>query len=134
VEWISIISTVIAGLGGAGGIAAAVLVFSQRRKLKAEAADVIADSAVGLLAPYREELTRLGHDLAAARAETADARHEARHARREMSRARDEAQELADTLRRWRMAILRPGVSIEELRSMVSSGESGANGGHPQLR
>jgi hypothetical protein len=126
VDWVATVTSAFAAVGGAGGITAAVLVFSQRRKLKAEAADVIADSAVGLLAPYREELARLRADVVEARAETAEARIEARDARREMSRARDEAQEIADTLRRWRMAIMRPSATIEELRAMV--GSYGTNG------
>ncbi len=128
-DWVAIVTSIIAALGGITGITGVVLVLSQRRKIRADAAEVITDSALGLVGPYREELDRVRAETAEARAEAQEARQEARRAREAMSRARDEAQQLAETIRSWRMMIMRPGVTVEDLRAMV--GDPGVNGTFP---
>lgn len=57
--WVAWATTTIGVLGGLGGIAALLLVPGQRRKAKADAAAVIVDSAVELLAPLQANAERL---------------------------------------------------------------------------
>lgn len=61
-NWGQVLSA-IGVLGGLGGLAALVLVPLQRRKLKADAAQVIVDSAMDLLQPFRERVEQLEKDL-----------------------------------------------------------------------
>lgn len=65
-----ILVSLIVGLGGAGGIGALLKVRSDKnqlaagtKKIQAEAADILADSAVALLGPFREEIDRLRVEL-----------------------------------------------------------------------
>jgi len=65
-DWMTILISLVVAVGGAGGVVQLLTVRSNKKnltagteKIKAEAADILADSAVSLLAPLREELSRL---------------------------------------------------------------------------
>lgn len=65
-DWVTVATGVIIALGGGGGVFQLMRVRADRRavlagteKARAEAADILSDAAVGLLAPLREELTRM---------------------------------------------------------------------------
>jgi hypothetical protein len=98
--------SLIGALGGLSGLGVGVGVLTQRRKLKADAADVLTDTALTLVAPLRAELDNV---------------------RGEMAAARREATALTETLRRWRWAILDPRAELDALRRMVVA-DIGHNG------
>ncbi|MFI5839466.1 hypothetical protein ACIA8K_07100 [Catenuloplanes sp. NPDC051500] len=100
------ILTAIAALGGMLGAAGGFAVLAQRRKLRADAADVITDTALTLVTPLRERVAELEDQTRTATANV-----------RELSGA---VALMTDELRRWRAAILSPHVSRDELRAMVS--------------
>jgi hypothetical protein len=81
----------IAAAGGIGGIATTATVLLQRRKLKADAAEVLTDTALALLQPLRDRID-------------------------EMDR---EARIVTGILRRWTVAILSPTADVQQLRRMV---------------
>ena len=103
-------TTVLGGLGALAGVAALVNAFVGRGKTRAEATQIITGSAVSMMTEFEA-------DAKAARAEAAQARTE-------MRAVREEAHLLAEELHRLRMAIMRPGASLESLRLLVS----GTNG------
>ncbi len=121
------IIAVVAAVGGLGGIGAFLQVFSQRRKFKAEATDVLTDTALTLVEPLRERVAELEEEARRTRAEVAQARSEARA-------LRDEVVDLAGVLRRWRTAILTRAVSREELERMVREDSLPTILGHIQER
>ncbi|GAB7039693.1 MULTISPECIES: hypothetical protein [Catenuloplanes] len=98
--------TVIAALGGLLGAAGGLTVWAQRRKLQADTADVLTDTALTLVQPLRERVTEL-------EAET-------REASRNVRELNDAVVSLTGTLRDWRIAILSPHVTRDELRAMVT--------------
>ena len=64
-RWLTILGSLVLALGGSAGMAQLFQVRSTKRnllagteKIKAEAADILSDSAVALLAPLRDELVR----------------------------------------------------------------------------
>lgn len=64
-SWVSVLATVIVSAGGGGGLFQLLKIRSDNKsiaagtsKARAEAADILSDTAVALLAPLREELTR----------------------------------------------------------------------------
>ncbi|MDP9799337.1 putative coiled-coil protein SlyX [Catenuloplanes nepalensis] len=100
------ILTAIAALGGLLGAAGGVAVLAQRRKLRADAADVITDTALTLVQPLRERVTEL--------------EERTRSATRQVDELSASVATLAGTLRSWRLAVLSPHVTRDELRAMVS--------------
>lgn len=65
-SWVSLLTGAIVALGGGGGLYQLLKVRSDRKniaagteKARAEAADILSDTAVALLAPLREELARM---------------------------------------------------------------------------
>jgi hypothetical protein len=118
-NWLMVISTVLASVLGGGGVAAIITAFSRRRVSKVEAADRLNESTLEWAAAVKA-------DAADARRETADARREMAEMRLEMSTVRREAEALAQDLRRLRLAILDPFATLDQLRSMVAGG--GPNG------
>ncbi|GGK89073.1 hypothetical protein [Mangrovihabitans endophyticus] len=99
------ITTIIGALGGASGLAALVASFLGRRKIRAEAADVITDTALTLVEPLQKRVRELDAEVTRAR-----------------SLAREAADALADALsliRRWRSAIVSQVVTREQLREMA---------------
>ena len=130
--WVQILLSVLGVLGGAGGITAIATVVLQRRKFKADAADVITDTALTLVDPLRQRVKELEAEAAGARKETASAHQEAAAARAEIREFRSAITELTGMMRRWRAAILAPDASLDALRVMVTS-EPGTNGHGPTL-
>ncbi|GAB3139031.1 hypothetical protein GCM10027290_07450 [Micromonospora sonneratiae] len=114
--WVQTLLSAVAVLGGAGGITAVVTVLTQRRKLKADAADVLTDTALTLIDPLRARVADL-------EAETARARQQAIAANNEISELRVAVQEMTVIIRRWRAAILAPNVTVEELRQIVATSD-----------
>jgi TolA-binding protein len=65
-NWVSLVTGAIVALGGGGGLYQLLKVRSDKRnisagteKARAEAADILSDTAVALLAPLRDELARM---------------------------------------------------------------------------
>jgi len=85
-------------VGGLTGLAALLLVPSQRRKAQADAASVIVDSAVDLLEPLRTEV--------------ADAKAKARELTAELRKAER-------IVRLIRRELERPAPSVQKLREIV---------------
>ncbi|MDR7278944.1 hypothetical protein [Catenuloplanes atrovinosus] len=108
------ILTAIAALGGLLGAAGGIAVLAQRRKLRADAADVITDTALTLVQPLRERVAEL--------------EERARAATRQVDELSASVATLTGTLRGWRLAILSPHVSREELRAMVTLPVEAPNG------
>lgn len=121
------IIAIVAALGGLGGIGAFFQVFSQRRKFKAEATDVLTDTALTLVEPLRQRVAELEEEARRTREEVKQARNDARA-------LRDEVVDLAGVLRRWRTAILTRAVSREELERMVREDSLPTILGHIQER
>lgn len=92
-------------LGGTGGIAALGSVVVQRRKFRADAADVLTGTALTLV----KELE----------AEAVSARQELASARRECAELRQVVAALTATMTRWKYTVMDPYVSVEQLRTMV---------------
>jgi hypothetical protein len=98
---ISIIGA-IGGLSGLGALIAAVLT---RKKVRAEAADVITDTALTLVEPLQRRVRELDVEVTELRA-----------------KVRNATDVLADAMamiRRWRASMLSAGVDREQLREMA---------------
>ncbi|BAL87285.1 hypothetical protein AMIS_20650 [Actinoplanes missouriensis 431] len=117
-----IVTAVIGVLGGIGGLGALVGSVFQRRKIRAEAADVLTDTALTLVEPLQERVKEVTK-------EAKEAREEARQAREEMADLRTSLAELMGLMRRWRAAVLSPHVSRETLMEMVRTDEVGSSNG-----
>jgi hypothetical protein len=113
--WIQIVLSTVGLIGGAGGITAIATVLLQRRKFKADAAEVLTDTALTLVQP-------LGARVAELEAESLKARRQAEVASHEISELRASVQAVTAMMRRWRAAILAPDATIEKLRIMVGAG------------
>lgn len=111
-SWVQILITVVGLLGGAGGIAAVATVAVQRRKLKADTADVLTDTALQLVEPLKARVREL-------EGEVQTTRRSAVAANSEVERLRDSVRDLATVVRRWRAEILAPDATLEHLREMV---------------
>lgn len=98
-------------LGGTGGLAALASIVLQRRKLRADAADVLTDTAITLVRELEQE--------------AASARKELASARRECAELREVVALLNATMTRWRYAIMDPYVSVDQLREMVNNKANG---------
>lgn len=109
-----LVTAIIGVLGGIGGLGALVGSVFQRRKIRAEAADVLTDTALTLVEPLQARVKEVT-------AEAKEARTEARQAREEMSDLRTSLAEVMGMLRRWRTAVLSPHITREELMEMVRS-------------
>ena len=114
--WSQTLTSVIAALGGLSGLGAGLAVWLQRRKFKADAADVLTDTALTLIEPYREELKQTREENRALRSEVA----ELREAVEEVPELRSAVARLTAEFARIRAAILHPGATLERLRMMVT--------------
>lgn len=110
--WLQILLSAIGLLGGTGGVVAAAAVLVQRRKLKADAADVISDAAVGLVAPLKARIAELEADAVTARRGMAAANGE-------LDRLKDSMRDLTRMMLRLRTEILSPDANLDRLREMV---------------
>lgn len=113
---VPIIVALIAGPLGAGMIPL-VQAFRGRGRARADAVDVISDTA-------REWVTDFKVEAQSARTETAALRAE-------VGRCREEATALADELHRLRLAILAPSATIDGLRALVRRGSGAGMNGAP---
>lgn len=118
--WTTAVIAAVTGLSG-GGLATIVQGLFSRRKTKADAADVLTDTAVSWA-------TALKADADSARREASEAYEAARAARRELTEVHRQMAALADEvemvtlrLRQWRTAILDPQATLERLRAMVDA-------------
>lgn len=116
---VQVATTVIGVLGGIGGSAALVGQIFQRRKIRAETADVLTDTALTLVEPLQKRVQEVTAEAREAREETRQSREETRQAREEMGELRESLGEVIAMLRRWRAAVLNPHVTREELQEMV---------------
>ncbi|MEV4628839.1 hypothetical protein AB0J90_21480 [Micromonospora sp. NPDC049523] len=119
--WIQILLSVVGLLGGTGGVTAIATVALQRRKFRADAAEVLTDTALTLVDPLK---TRVGE----LEAEIQRARRQAAVASREIRELRDAVQELTALIRRWQRAIFAADATIERLREYILASESGGPG------
>lgn len=126
-SWVQTLITVVGLLGGAGGIAALAATLLQRRKIRADAADVITDTALTLVEPLRTRVAELETEAAGARREATAAREQAEQANIEISDLRAVVRELTGLLTHWRQAVLEtagardPEAALARLRVMVST-------------
>lgn len=108
----AVIIAVVGALGGLGGAGAFVTVFLQRKKFKAEAADVLTDTALTLVEPLQARVRELETEARATRTEVRNATTEARTLKNELH-------DVIAVLRRWRSAVLTSSITREELERMV---------------
>jgi len=101
------VTAVIGAVGGLGGIAALIGAVFQRKRIRAETADVLTDTALTLVEPLQKRVRELDQ--------------EAREARKEVRTLRDELGDMIATLRRWKAAILDDRVDREHLVRMVQT-------------
>ncbi|MFI7073550.1 hypothetical protein [Micromonospora sediminicola] len=126
-SWVSTVITIIGLVGGAGGVAALVATIMQRKKIKADAADVITDTALTLVEPLRARVTELEVEVKGARTQVNAAREQAEAAQSEIGDLRATVRELTRMLKSWRSAIVRaaaaedPGTALQQLRVMVTA-------------
>lgn len=131
--WAQVLISALGVVGGLGGIGAVAGVLSQRRKLKADAAGVLTDTALELVEPLRVRIRELESEAASSRRATATVNGELDQMRRSARDATAALQEATATLRAWRAAILSPTASLDGLRHMVSAdpGVGPARNGRP---
>ncbi|MGI5149141.1 hypothetical protein ACQEVC_22715 [Plantactinospora sp. CA-294935] len=111
--WVQILLSAIGILGGGGGVASAAAVLLQRRRFRADAADVLTDTALTLVQPLKLRVAEL-------EAETIVARQQVEKATREVSELRTVVREATAMIRRWRTAILAPDATMGQIRTLVS--------------
>ncbi|MGW4465378.1 hypothetical protein [Micromonospora sp. NPDC004704] len=119
--WIQILLSVVGLLGGTGGVTAIATVALQRRKFRADAAEVLTDTALTLVDPLKTRVAEL-------EAETQRARRQAAVASREIGELRDAVQQMTDLLRRWQRAIFATDATIERLREYILASGFGGPG------
>jgi uncharacterized small protein (DUF1192 family) len=98
-NWTALVTSALSVLGAGGGMGAAVAAIVRWRKTRADAADVITDTALILVEPLKERIKELESEI---------------------GRLRSEARQTANELRRIRTAILDPAVTLEELRALTN--------------
>ena len=113
--WLQILLSALGMLGGTGGVTAITAVLFQRRKFRADAADVLTDTALTLVEPLKHRVVELETETAAARQQAAVMSQEIGELSRSM-------REVTVMLSRWRAAILAPDATLEELRDLAHNG------------
>ncbi|WP_431728568.1 hypothetical protein [Verrucosispora sp. TAA-831] len=127
-SWVQTLLSILGLVGGAGGIAAVATTLIQRRKVRADAADVLTDTALVLVTPLRERVAELEAEAAGARREVTSTRTEIAQAHSEVGDLRAAVRELTGLLATWRDAVLStagtpdPEGALLRLRLMVSDG------------
>lgn len=112
--WLPTLLSILGLLGGLGGVAAIGTVLVQRRKFRADAADVLTDTALTLVAPLKSRISELEADAATARRGMAAANGD-------LDRLRDSMRDLTRMFLKVRSEILSPDASLDRLREMVHS-------------
>ncbi|WP_326561358.1 hypothetical protein [Micromonospora sp. NBC_01796] len=110
--WIQILLSAVGLLGGTGGVAAVATVLGQRRKFRADTADVLTDTALTLIAPLKTRVIEL-------EAETAEARRLALATSEQIGELRGAVNEVRILMRGWRSAILDPNATLAQLRDLI---------------
>lgn len=105
------VTAIVGAIGGLAGVTGFATVLAQKRKLKADAADVLTDTALQLIEPLRKE-------LAGARAEAEGARDQTKALYDEVGELRESVRELTSTLTRWRRWIFEVN-EVERIRQLV---------------
>ena len=109
---LGVVLTLVATVSGGGSL---LLVRRTRRKLDADAAQVVSGAAVTLVKPLEERLERME-----ARATRAEERATSAEERLRVVETR--AHRLGLVLKSWREAIMDPAATLERLRDMVGQG------------
>ncbi|MEU8158054.1 hypothetical protein AB0B94_30745 [Micromonospora sp. NPDC048986] len=120
--WVQILLSAVGILGGLGGAAAIATVWLQRKKFRADAADVITDTALTLVEPLKTRVSEL-------QSEVRDARHQAKAANAEVAELRSAVREMTRILARWHAAIFAPDATIDRLRVMASTDPTPSSNG-----
>ncbi|MBF9131904.1 hypothetical protein I0C86_23490 [Plantactinospora sp. S1510] len=110
--WVQILLSAVGLLGGTGGVVAFATVLSQRRKFRADTAEVLTDTALTLIAPLKTRVIEL-------EAETAEARRLALVASEQIGDLRGVVDEVKTLMRGWRAAILDPNATLTQLRDLM---------------
>lgn len=121
------IAAILGGGGIAGLLGSLFTGLVNRPKVRAEAVSLLTDAALKQVNELQERTTEAEQAAVGARKEATEAHAEAAAARRQIALLTAEVETAVRKLRHWRDAILRPQVTIEELREMVST-EPGHNG------
>lgn len=135
--WVATLITLVGVLGGAGGLAALTATVLQRKKIKADAADVITDTALTLVEPLRARVTELETEVSGTRRQVADTRENLEAANGELREMRTTVREMTALMLSWRDEIMQtvhapdPAAALERLRVMVSTERRGVNGQGP---
>lgn len=58
-EWVQTATAILGAVGALGGLGGAVAAFSQRKKARADAADVITDASLALIEPLKARVAEL---------------------------------------------------------------------------
>ncbi|MER7456764.1 hypothetical protein [Micromonospora sp. NPDC126480] len=111
-QWLQILLSVLGLLGGAGGLAAIAAVVVQRGKFRAEAADLLTDTALTLVQPMRTRMAEL-------EAEAQTAREQLRASDERTRRLQATIVELRAMLDRWYALIFAPDATLRSIRYAV---------------
>lgn len=108
-DWVQILLSVLGVLGGAGGLTAIAAVLVQRGKFRAEAADLLTDTALTLVQPMRTRMTEL-------ETEAQTNREQLRVADERIRQLQTTIADLRATLDRWYAAIFAPDATLRSIR------------------
>ncbi|ABP55019.1 hypothetical protein [Salinispora tropica] len=111
-QWLQVVLSVLGVLGGAGGLATIAAVVVKRGKFRAEAADVLTDTALTLVQPMRTRVAEL-------EAEAQTIREQLRASNERSRRLQARITQLRTTLDRWYAMIVTPDASLESIRYTV---------------
>ncbi len=111
-QWLQVVLSVLGVLGGAGGFATIAAVVVKRGKFRAEAADVITDTALTLVQPMRIRMAEL-------EAEAQTIREQLRAANERSRRLQASIAHLRTILDRWYALIFAPDASLQSIRYAV---------------
>jgi predicted nucleic acid-binding Zn-ribbon protein len=103
--WVDAAAQTVAACGGVGGFVAAFLYRYQRRKLnvdteraRVDSAQVLSESALALLEPYRRQIVDLEHDLDKARSQVRDLTGHLESAQAELQHLRNQVSVMSKEL------------------------------------
>ncbi|MEU2615097.1 hypothetical protein ABZ570_26480 [Micromonospora sp. NPDC007271] len=114
--WAQVVISALGLFGGASGLGVLATVAVQRRKLKADTAGALTDTALALVQPLRARVTEL-------EAEALTVREQLTGSQRELRELRATVWELTRTLERWREAIMAPGATMRRIQALVAEEE-----------
>lgn len=118
--WVTVLVSAVTALLGGGALAVLIGAVAGKKPRRAEVADRLSDSTLKWVEQFQEEAADARREAADTRREVADARREIAEVRRELAVVRAEAEALAVRLRGLVTSILAPGVTVEQLRDLVT--------------